>query len=337
MSLRANSLGEVARRKADKTAAAAAAEVLVVAVPHRQARPSMHGLSRCGSLQVSLPTRRCSFTHACRVPRRRVFSPSCAPCASRRRSTLPPPDPASPTCSSSLLFAQSDKKADKIIHKSGEPLSALEMQVNSLLQDLETESPALKGLRLSSAIEVTVGPTQKACVLVAPFPQLSAWRKHFKQTQEKLEKNMPVRAGCAGRLRVARGGAKQGARAAASSASPSSPPSHSFPLHPRAQEHHVLLIAERTMQDGRVWARRVETNGVRPRSRTLKAVQEAVLDDLVYPADIAGKRTRVAAGKRVLKVILPQKEKTALTDKLDSLRAVYTKLTNKAVAFEFEA
>ena len=99
----------------------------------------------------------------------------------------------------------------------------------------------------------------------------------------------------------------------------------------------MVLIAERTMMDGRVWARRVDTNGVRPRSRTLKAVQEALLDDLVYPADIAGKRTRVAGGKRVLKVILTQKEKTALTDKLDSLRAVYTKLTNKAVAFEFEA
>ena len=133
----------------------------------------------------------------------------------------------------------------------------------------------------------------------------------------------------------------------------------------------MVLIAQRTQMDRALWARSVKTSGVRPRSRTLKAVQEALLDDLVFPADIVGKRTRVKAnGAHVLKVILSQKEKTTLADKLDSLTAVYTKvrrerggrararvvcaaapppfnspsaslicsqMTNKTVSFEFEA
>lgn len=97
------------------------------------------------------------------------------------------------------------------------------------------------------------------------------------------------------------------------------------------QQHHVVLIAQRTQMDRAVWARSVQTSGVRPRSRSLKAVQEALLDDLVYPADIVGKRTRVKAnGSHVLKVFLSQKEKTTLADKLDSLTAVYTKVRNGA-------
>ena len=82
----------------------------------------------------------------------------------------------------------------KIIHKSGEALSDFEKHVDSFLRDIEKAgSETLKGLRLEGAKEVTVSHTQKACVLVAPFPQLVAWRKNFKQTQEKLEKMMPVR------------------------------------------------------------------------------------------------------------------------------------------------
>lgn len=88
----------------------------------------------------------------------------------------------------------------------------------------------------------------------------------------------------------------------------------------------------------KAYARSVSTAGVRPRSRTLKAVQEAILDDIAFPSEIVGKRIRVKAdGSKLLRVFLNPKDAVALADKVSTFRAVYQKLTNKAVSFEFPA
>ena len=79
---------------------------------------------------------------------------------------------------------------------------------------------------------------------------------------------------------------------------------------------------------------------VRPRSRTLTSIHESILDDIVAPLQIGGKRTRMAADStKMLKVILDvkEKERDSIQEKLDTFSAAYLKLTNKPAVFAFEA
>jgi len=95
----------------------------------------------------------------------------------------------------------------------------------------------------------------------------------------------------------------------------------------------VVIVAERRI------IRRENRNSrqlkqPRPRSRTLTAVHEAVLDELVFPTEIVGKRLRVRLdGSRLLKVLLNPEAKLA-GDKLDGFSRIYKSLTGKDVTFE---
>ncbi|CAI5439219.1 unnamed protein product [Caenorhabditis angaria] len=74
----------------------------------------------------------------------------------------------------------------------------------------------------------------------------------------------------------------------------------------------------------------------RPRSRTLTAVHDAWLDELVYPAEVVGRRIRVKLdGKKVYKVHLDKNSETNVGHKTGVFAAVYRKLTGKDVTFEF--
>ena len=105
-------------------------------------------------------------------------------------------------------------------------------------------------------------------------------------------------------------------------------------LEKKFGDRQVIVIAYR-----RILAKPkhgVGSKQARPRSRTLTSVHEAWLEDMVYPTEIVGKRTRVKTdGHRTIKVLLDPKDQTALESKIDTFAAVYRKLTGKDVVFEF--
>ncbi|KAI9008923.1 40S ribosomal protein S7 [Phycomyces nitens] len=107
-------------------------------------------------------------------------------------------------------------------------------------------------------------------------------------------------------------------------------------LEKKFSDRHVVFVAQRRILSKPT--RRQNPKQPRPRSRTIKAVHEAVLEDLVYPTEIVGKRTRVAVdGSKTIKVFLDPKDATSLEYKLDTFSSVYKKLTGKNVVFEFPA
>ena len=99
---------------------------------------------------------------------------------------------------------------------------------------------------------------------------------------------------------------------------------------------HVVFIAQRRILPKPTRKLVTKNKQKRPRSRTLTAVHEAILDDLCFPAEIVGKRTRVRLdGSRLIKVHLDKNQQTNIEHKLDTFSAVYKKLTGKEVNFEF--
>ncbi|KAK7070889.1 40S ribosomal protein [Halocaridina rubra] len=99
---------------------------------------------------------------------------------------------------------------------------------------------------------------------------------------------------------------------------------------------HVVVIARRRILPKPTRKMKNPPKQKRPMSRTLTAVHDAILEDLVYPAEIVGKRIRVRLdGSRLIKVHLDKAQQTNIEHKVDTFTAVYKKLTGKEVNFEF--
>ncbi|KAK9700190.1 hypothetical protein RND81_08G222300 [Saponaria officinalis] len=74
----------------------------------------------------------------------------------------------------------------------------------------------------------------------------------------------------------------------------------------------------------------------RPRSRTLTSVHENILEDIVQPAEIVGKRCRYRLdGSKIMKVYLDPKTRNDTEYKLETFSGVYRKLCGKDVVFEY--
>ncbi|ETO14509.1 hypothetical protein RFI_22869 [Reticulomyxa filosa] len=103
----------------------------------------------------------------------------------------------------------------------------------------------------------------------------------------------------------------------------------------------VLFLAQRKVMK----LHDIKNNYPRPRNQTITSVHESILNDLVYPTKITGKRLRFrVGGKRILKVYvsfficslyLDPKNSKEIEPKLQTYEVVYKKLTKKLVNFVF--
>lgn len=99
----------------------------------------------------------------------------------------------------------------------------------------------------------------------------------------------------------------------------------------------VLIIAQRRILPREKKGGRLQKQK-RPRSRTLTSVHDQILEDLVFPTEIVGKRIRFKLdGSRLLRVFLDPKDQQNVEYKTQTFQAVYKKLTGKDVVFEFPA
>lgn len=109
-------------------------------------------------------------------------------------------------------------------------------------------------------------------------------------------------------------------------------------LEKKFSDRHVLILASRRILPRPKRSNRSRTSQTqkRPRSRTLTAVHDAILADVVYPVEIVGKRLRTKEdGTKTLKVVLDEKERGGVDYRLDTFAEVYRKLTGRGVGFEF--
>jgi len=92
----------------------------------------------------------------------------------------------------------------------------------------------------------------------------------------------------------------------------------------------ILLIGQRKIQRQGNSSRQVQ------RSRTMAAVHEAILDDLVFPADVVGKRLKYKAdGSKQLKIFLDARDREKTESKIEAICYVYKKLTGRDVTIGY--
>jgi len=106
-------------------------------------------------------------------------------------------------------------------------------------------------------------------------------------------------------------------------------------LQKKLSGKHVLIVAQRRIlpKDKK---NNMKKHQKRPHSRTLTAVHDALLEDVVYPGEIIDRRIRVRLdGSKAQRVTLDPKEEQTLEHKLETFNGVYKVLTGKEVNFVF--
>jgi small subunit ribosomal protein S7e len=108
-------------------------------------------------------------------------------------------------------------------------------------------------------------------------------------------------------------------------------------LEKKLSQKQVLVVAQRRILPPASRLNRTATQK-RPNSRTLTAVHDAILDDMLYPVEVAGKRIRVKTdGTKQHKILLDPKDEQAVEGRTDAYTAVYKKFTGRDIVFSFPA
>lgn len=98
--------------------------------------------------------------------------------------------------------------------------------------------------------------------------------------------------------------------------------------------HSVVIVPARKRINGNLY-RKYRGKKV-PRTETLTYVYDALLQDVVYPAAVIGKRIRYPKTKaRSFKVIVDKTDKDTIDYKLNAITASYKALTNRDLTVEF--
>ena len=96
---------------------------------------------------------------------------------------------------------------------------------------------------------------------------------------------------------------------------------------------YVFVVAKRTVISK--WS---DYNQKIPKSRTLADVCDAILEDLLAPGQIIGRRMRVRLnGTHLYKIHVNEESRPYLQDKVESITQIYHALTNRKIAIEFRS
>ena len=83
----------------------------------------------------------------------------------------------------------------------------------------------------------------------------------------------------------------------------------------------TVVVAVRNIQSQNAITHKTQK---RPRSRTLTAVHQATLEDIVYPATVTGRNTRVTLdGQKNIKIFIDPLDREWVEDKAEAMAAVY--------------
>ena len=95
----------------------------------------------------------------------------------------------------------------------------------------------------------------------------------------------------------------------------------------------VIVVVNRTIDSTR---KVTHPSQKRPRSRTLKAVHAAILNDVVVPSSIVGRRARVSQTTGFTEqVFLDPLDKMLVEEKVEAMASAYAKLTTHKVSITF--